>query len=203
MIEKDYALAPDSVFWTFQSEGHLRQQMAFVRFAGCSVQCPLCDTDYSVHMRMGAKDLAALVHLRTPRTVTDRWVWLTGGEPADRDLVPIIRELHAQRHKVAVATSGHKPIVARVDWLSVSPHRPDKWVQTTGNEVKVVPGLYGHSIEEFARVPSQFSYRWVQPLWDMQRGEVDKESLKECVEWMKHNPDWGLSMQDHKTMGWK
>jgi organic radical activating enzyme len=48
-----YGIAPDGIFWSLQGEAHLRGfQMAFVRLAGCSVGCPQCDTDYSLHERL-------------------------------------------------------------------------------------------------------------------------------------------------------
>lgn len=192
-----YPLAKQGVYWSIQGEGHLRGiQMAFIRLAGCSVGCPQCDTDYRLHGRLAVDDVVAAVLEVTP-SVRDPWVWITGGEPADHDLYPLIRALRGYRFSVAVATSGHKRIIPPVDWLSVSPHDPSKWVQRFGSELKVVPGLNGATFEDFAQVPSDFMFRWVQPL------SLDgiEQNLGECMEIIRANPDWGLSRQEHIQLG--
>lgn len=199
-----YPLARNPVYWTIQGEGHLRGfQMAFVRLAGCSVGCPQCDTDYRVETRASAEEIAQRVDAVTPAESRDRWVWITGGEPTDHDLRPLLGALRAKRFSIALATSGHSRAIPPVDWLSVSPHNPDKWLQTYGNEVKWVPGLGGLSLDDMlARFPddrTDFMYRYVQPLWK-DDGE-DRESLAQCLEFLRTHPNWSLSRQDHKWWG--
>ena len=135
-------VAPNGVFWTIQGEGHLRGfQMAFVRLAGCSVGCPGCDTDYSVHERLSVVEIGEMVDAVTPGASRDRWVWITGGEPTDHDLAPLIAELRRRRYSIALATSGRRRFIPPVDWLSVSPHDVDT-LQLYGSEVKLVHGFH-------------------------------------------------------------
>ncbi len=192
-----YPLAPNGVFFTIQGEGHLRGfQQTFVRLAGCSVGCPECDTDYSLYRTATAEEIAAECLAITPR-MKDPWAWITGGEPADYNLRPLISALKAARFSVAVATSGQKRVIPPVDWLSVSPHRAD-FLQRYGNEIKVVPGLNGLSLDEWAKAceHTDFLYRYVQPLWE--NGGENPRSLAECKRFLVSNPDWALSRQDHK-----
>lgn len=201
-----YPLAPNPVFWTIQGEGHLRGfQMCFVRLAGCSIGCHNCDTDYSVGSRESASEIARLADAATPSNARDRWVWITGGEPTDHDIGPLISELRARRFSIALATAGHKRFIPPVDWLSVSPHDPLKWVQTYGNEVKIVDGLSRHSIGDFLRVhpdsQTDFMYRYVQPLTLPNSKHEDQLSLHRCIEFLKTNPNWSLSRQDHHYWG--
>ena len=199
-----YPLSSNPVFWTIQGEGHMRgMQMCFVRLAGCSVGCPHCDTDYRKQEIATEEEIAARTDDVTPAAARDRWAWITGGEPTDHNLVPLIGALRARRFSIALATSGHRQVVAPVDWLSVSPHDPAKWVQTSGSEVKIVPGLNGFSIEDFrsARPDEQtdFRYRYVQPL---SIGKQESgESLRTCLEFVTANPNWSLSRQDHHYWG--
>ena len=90
-------------------------------------------------------------------------------------------------------------MIPPVDWLSISPHDPSKWVQTYGNEVKLVPGLNGFSIDDFRAAhpddQTDFMYRYVQPL-SIGKQE-DPASLRTCLEFVKTNPNWALSRQDH------
>jgi organic radical activating enzyme len=164
-----YPLASNPIFWTLQGEGHLRGfQMCFVRLAGCSVGCPHCDTDYRKQETATAEEIAARADDITPKNARDRWVWVTGGEPTDHNLIALIGALRRRRFSIAVASSGHRRMIPPVDWLSISPHDPSKWVQTYGNEVKIVPGLNGFSIEDFRAAhpddQTDFMYRYVQPL---------------------------------------
>jgi len=196
-----YALAPNGVFWTIQGEGHLRGfQMAFVRLAGCSVGCEHCDTDYSRDRTLSADEIASECDAVTPPTSRDRWVWITGGEPTDQDLRPLLGALRKRRFSIALATSGHRRFIPPVDWLSVSPHDPGKWAQLYGNEIKLVPGLHGFSIGDFLRAhpdsETDFLYRYVQPLW--LDGAESPQSLAACKAFLAGEPNWALSRQDHK-----
>ena len=195
-----YPLTSNPIFWTIQGEGHLRgMQMCFVRLAGCSVGCPACDTDYRKQEMATAEEIAARVDRITPKDLQERWVWITGGEPTDHNLAALIEALRAQRFSIALASSGHRTVAAPVDWLSISPHDPRKWVQLAGDEVKLVPGLNGFAIEEFRAAhpdeQTKFRYRFVQPL--SREKQEDPESLRVCLDFLRTNPNWRLSRQDH------
>lgn len=199
-IEKLYALSPDPIFWTIQGEAHLRGfQMLFLRLAGCSVGCAECDTDYSVDSRDTAASIAARCNQSVPNGMKDKWVWITGGEPTDHNLRPLFRELRSHRFSIALASAGHKRVIDPVDWLSISPHRPSQWIQRYGNELKLVHGMNGFGIEDFIKEAPEkdtdFMYRYVQPL--SVNGAEDHSSLQECLSFLKHNPNWSLSRQDH------
>ncbi|HEV3410689.1 MAG TPA: 7-carboxy-7-deazaguanine synthase QueE [Chthoniobacterales bacterium] len=195
-----YPLTSNPIFWTIQGEGHLRgMQMCFVRLAGCSVGCPACDTDYRKREMATAEEIAARANDVTPKDVRERWIWITGGEPTDHNLTPLIDALRAKQFSIALASSGHRQVAVSVDWLSISPHDPAKWVQLSGDEVKLVPGLNGFGIEDFrAAQPDEqtdFRYRYVQPL--SREKQEDPESLRVCLEFLRTNPNWRLSRQDH------
>lgn len=201
-----YPLAPNPVFWTIQGEGHLRGfQMAFVRLAGCSVGCAECDTDYRVDGRADAGSIAAMVAGVIPDGDRDRWAWITGGEPTDHDLRPLITALRRIGCSVAIATSGKRRVIPPVDWLSVSAHSADPadFVQRYGSELKLCDGLNGIDIDAWvAALPDErtdFFYRYVQPL--SIRGRESPASLTRCIEFLRRHPRWALSRQDHHTWG--
>lgn len=202
-----YPLSPNPIFWTFQGEGHLRGfQMAFVRLAGCSVGCTQCDTNYSVDSRASVDDIVERIRAVSPAGDRDGWVWITGGEPTDHDLRPLLRGLKAAGFSTAVATSGANRLIPPVDWLSVSPHAvdPAKFQQRYGNELKLVDGLGGLSLLDWHHLwpdsQTDFLYRYVQPMWvgDAHTGHEDPESLERCLSFLQRNPRWALSRQDHK-----
>jgi organic radical activating enzyme len=198
-----YPLSPNPIFWTIQGEGHLRGfQMAFLRLAGCSVGCPECDTDYRVDTRTEVADVVARVSAAVPTASRDRWVWITGGEPTDHDLGPLLRALKAAGMSTALATSGVRRFIPPVDWLSVSPHG-SALIQRYGSEIKIVDGLFGLNLERWhADNPddsNDFMYRYVQPL--SIDGVESKASLDRCLTFLRTRPNWSLSRQDHKHWG--
>ena len=185
------------IFFTIQGEGHLRGfQQTFIRLAGCSVGCPECDTDYRVRERLTAQEIAERAASVTP-TMIDPWAWITGGEPTDHELRPLLVALRQKRFSTAVATSGQKRVIPPVDWISVSPHRAD-FLQRYGHEIKIVPGLNGLALDQWEETlqTTAFLYRYVQPLW--KDGAEDPDSLEQCLAFMKTHPNWALSRQDHK-----
>lgn len=203
-----YPLSPSPIFWTIQGEGHLRGfQMAFVRLAGCSVGCENCDTDYSVAERASAEEIAGRVAAIMPAGDRDHWVWVTGGEPTDHELRHLLAALKGRGYSTAVATSGVRRVIPPVDWLSVSPHGvdPARFQQRYGNELKLVDGLGGLDprawLEAFPDSETDFMYRYVQPAWDLATDREDPASMARCLAFLRDNPRWALSRQDHKSWG--
>ena len=201
----DYTLAAQGVYGSVQGEGALiGVPMAFIRLAGCSVGCPQCDTDYRVASRASAGEIAdcarAVAREWAPRG--PRWAWITGGEPLDRDLMPLVAALRDEGMFVALATSGHHEVPPAVQlgvhWLSVSPHDPAKWVQFEGHELKLVPGLAGTGLADFESHLERvaFGHYFAQPCAGL------LPSIAECVEFVKrHHPRFRLGAQAHVSWG--
>jgi organic radical activating enzyme len=195
-----YPLAKQGVFRTIQGEGvMLGLPMVFVRFAGCSVGCPGCDTDYKLASKASREEIVkACLALASPAC---NWVWLTGGEPTDHDIGQLIDDLRGHRLKVALATAGHKRQPDRwanggVDFLSVSPHDPSAWVQDWGQELKLVPGLNGFALKDFEpKLPGLFGECFVSPC------DGKPETVQECVDWVLARPRWRMNCQAHKQWG--
>lgn len=188
---KKLPLAPGGVFWTIQGEGLLSgQPMVFIRLAGCSVGCPECDTDYSVNTRLSPHEITMRVMDWMPGGQHPRWVWITGGEPLDHDITPLVEELHQWKCRVALATSGKHPLPCPVDFVSLSPHAPDHNCVRQVDEVKIVPGLNSFSVRDIPRVEADAYY--VQPL------DGDPDSLQQCIDWVLKNPEWRITEQAHK-----
>ena len=201
-----YLLAGDGVFLTIQGEGNNAGTPAiFIRLAGCSVGCENCDTDYLVKEKIDEKEiLVRAVELKS-RTKS-RKVWLTGGEPFDQNIEPLIKRLKANGFFVDIATSGHKFIPDSIKLfhgcgIFVSPHDPKKWKEFCGTEVNIVPGLNGFWLSDFMEVLDSRSHGFrskrVTPLFGC------RESLEQSINFVYKNPDWKLGFQAHKQWGLK
>ena len=96
-----------SIFLTIQGEGPFTGQRAvFVRLAGCNLQCPGCDTDYtSVRNFLAVSGVMALVD-RAAKDAFGHLVVITGGEPFRQNLRPFIDTLLYYGYRVQIETNG-------------------------------------------------------------------------------------------------
>ena len=98
------------IFYTLQGEGYWTGTPAyFIRLSGCSVGCAWCDTNYRYKETIAVETLVKRV-LTTPT----RHVVVTGGEPTDQDLSPLVREFQAAGCFVQLETSGVRPVLEDV-----------------------------------------------------------------------------------------
>ena len=202
-----YPIAPNGILATIQGEGALLGvPMVFVRLAGCSVGCPQCDTDYHVAERLTVSEIRARVE--TVRGDAS-WVAVTGGEPADHDLAPLLQELRLCG-RIALATSGMKGLGAAgrlVDFLSVSPHgQPNELKILSGAQLNLVPGLNGLRLDDWHTFNfdfSRFEHRWVTPL----HSELgNAKYMADCLRFIRMRAfaggaSWRLGVQAHKLWG--
>lgn len=190
-MRQSYILARNGVFDTIQGEGILLgEPMTFIRLAGCSVGCVGCDTDYSFFRRASLKELLSEV-LQLPHR---QYVWITGGEPTDHDLAPLISALRSEGRLVGLATSGIRTC-PDVDFLSVSPHSsPDLLRIYAGDQINLVPTLGGLCLSDWESwVSRNFIRKYVTPF---NGTEVDS-----CIGFVKRNPGWRLGFQAHLHWG--
>ncbi len=97
-----------SVFHTIQGEGPFAGQPAvFVRLAGCNLQCPFCDTDYTTGRRlMKVGDLFGLIWETARKGHNTNLVVVTGGEPFRQDMLPLVEVLVKNDLHVQIETNG-------------------------------------------------------------------------------------------------
>lgn len=96
-------------FPTIQGEGPFAGTPAiFVRLAGCNLQCPFCDTDYTSQRTtylpweiLAQIQAWKLVHPRSRQLVV-----ITGGEPFRQNLAPLCRALLQADYIVQIETNG-------------------------------------------------------------------------------------------------
>lgn len=93
-----------NIWETIQGEGpHAGTPAVFIRLAGCNLQCPLCDTDYTNGRRtvVPSDILLEVSHLRRSGLVV-----ITGGEPFRQDLSHLISRLLFGGYRVQIETNG-------------------------------------------------------------------------------------------------
>lgn len=114
-IQEDGSLDVHSVFYTIQGEGPFTGCPAvFIRLAGCNLQCPGCDTDYtSKRRRRGVESLLDEVEVLTKGTQCSLVV-ITGGEPFRQRLDALCRALTLRKWVVQIETNGTLPVSEQI-----------------------------------------------------------------------------------------
>jgi organic radical activating enzyme len=96
-----------SIFLTIQGEGPFcGEPCVFIRLAGCNLQCPLCDTEYTKGRYNSTPDeiVENVYYLRRVGLVV-----ITGGEPFRQPIGPLLDALTDAGYYVQVETNGTLP----------------------------------------------------------------------------------------------
>ena len=107
---EDGSLEVHSIFYTIQGEGPFTGHPAvFVRLAGCNLQCPGCDTDYtSKRERMTPEAICRAVEQADAGTM-NKLVVITGGEPFRQAIGLLTCLLGDYGYTVQIETNGTLP----------------------------------------------------------------------------------------------
>ena len=109
----DGKLEVNSIFHTIQGEGPFCGTPAvFIRLAGCNLQCPQCDTEYTERNPLSILHIANYVSTFANKGL----VVITGGEPFRQKIGPLIRILINAGYYVQVETNGTLPPPADINW---------------------------------------------------------------------------------------
>lgn len=200
-------------FKSIQGEGlYAGTPMAFIRFVGCSVSkkiCAACDTDFAEPYPWkngGVFTVSQLLDWVGPY----QHICLTGGEPLDQDLIPLLA--HAAFGRMFhIETSG----TVIPSWLndnrayihlcvSPKPGFRGEMIEAADELKIIVPGLGpgdGWPTLSEAKIwaltkPSRPVF--IQPR--NLRSDVDKQNLQMVLEVLKDHPELRLSPQLHKFL---
>lgn len=183
------------IFDSIQGEGyHIGKTATFIRFAGCNLNCPWCDTDWKKAKKyLSVEDLFSAINPLMSMVV------LTGGEPFLQDLLPLcrlIREKYPTK-LIAIETNGTysaEALTSKVSniWITCSPKPENNWeYKCSPNELKYV--IDDKITQE--NINKHFPLVWLQP-----QGYDMDNSWKKCMRWAMENPTWRVGVQLHKIM---
>ena len=192
------------IFESLQGEGrNTGRPCVFVRFAGCNLACPWCDTDVTGRFSLELDELAGEIKSFRARSVV-----LTGGEPTIVSGMPeLIAELKREGFWVAVETNGLNAAqwLQFADYVAVSPKaefeslydRPETLIEA--DEVRIVAS--SENVVGFCRKMRQrISARdyYVSPC--DRDGEIDFATAKAVLSGLD---GWSLSVQLQKILGFR
>lgn len=203
----------NEIFYSLQGEGiHTGMPAVFVRFAGCNLHCPFCDTDFSVREQLSAEQIVhaiARAHASTSDRQTLPMVVLTGGEPALQVDDLLLETIHQAGYYVCIETNGTQPLPKGIDWITCSPKTTSNTTNpiaiTHADELKVV---YTGQNVEYLFDTIEATHHLLQPCdyTDEQRKNNTislpsiEQSTGQTVEYILAHPHWRLSLQTHKYL---
>jgi len=212
---KSTTLDVHSIFSTIQGEGPFSGQRAvFIRLAGCNLQCPLCDTDYT----NGRKELSDnnILHEVLELKSKAKLIVITGGEPFRQNITSLVNKLLECEYIVQIETNG-------TIFLEGFPYE-DVIIVCSPKTPKINPKLEQH-IDTFKYVithdqvdsdylpvqvlgleydlaiykPKEGSKIYVQPC-DSKQPILNKNNLQTCIDAVE-GMGYTLNLQLHKIIG--
>lgn len=221
---QDGEVAVHSVFYTIQGEGPFCGTPAvFIRLAGCNLQCPECDTDYtSSRWQASPQALLELVRLHIKKGL----VVITGGEPFRQGIGKLVTTLFRAGYYIQIETNGSLPPEPELPYNVITDARTGVYVVCSPKAGKVrndvwhvacavkyvtdtnlhVDGLplraLGHSAAPFvARPPTDWTRPiYLQPMDSAGDPEANQRHLKAAIQSCMTN-GYVLQLQVHKLLG--
>ena len=189
-----YTYRVNEIFYSIQGEGYFAGTPAvFVRFSGCNLACPWCDTDHSHATEMTHDELEAAV-LKLLAGHKGAIIVLTGGEPALQlhDDEPLFRGF---RTRICIETNGTLPVPDWVNWITVSPKNELSNIVPLFDELKFV--FEPEHIPYYLSLQEAGGIKSIQPL----ARKDGTTNLPEALEFVLAHPRFRLSVQLHKIIG--
>lgn len=196
----------NEIFYSLQGEGaNTGTPAIFIRFSGCNLRCPFCDTQHQEGEFMSASDIVRRVSELNAinRSAAKPLIVYTGGEPTICDLGVLTANLQAKGYKVAIETNGtnNPEWLSLVDFITLSPKfefcKHAELAIKRATELKVV---FNGQTDMNAYNDIIADYYYLQPC-DTGDKEKNKTIIEGCIAFVKANPKWRLSLQTQKILG--
>lgn len=185
----------NEIFYSLQGEGdRVGEPSIFIRLTKCNLTCSFCDTDFAEGEDMSLPDILSVLS-----KYPSKWIIWTGGEPTLQ-----LKEEHLQffkdkGYRQAIETNGTRAVSSLIDYITCSPKVNYKKVKLKipcVDEIRI-PLAKGDALPDISIFPKAKKY-FVSPIFDGDK--FNQENVAYCVELVKANPQWTLSLQIHKLI---
>lgn len=185
----------NEIFYSLQGEGGRQGEPSiFIRLTRCNLACPFCDTDFEVGEDMSLEQI-----YDTIKDFPGKWIVWTGGEPTLQLSNEYLQFFRDKGYKQAIESNGTNPIPSLIDYITCSPKGSYRRVKETvpfADEVRI-PLKVGDKLPDTDILPKAAKY-FISPIFD--GNKLNMENAAYCVELVKNNPEWTLSLQVHKLI---
>lgn len=185
----------NEIFYSLQGEGgRTGEPSIFIRLTKCNLKCVFCDTDFAE-----GNDMVLSEILQEIKQYPGRWIIWTGGEPTLQLKDEHLKFFRENGYKQAIETNGTRPVSPLIDYITCSPKKNYETIKSYLPEVDEIriPLQVGDKLPVVDIFPIAKKY-FVSPIFD--GNQINKENVEYCVEIVKNNPSWTLSLQTHKLI---
>ena len=218
--EKTYVVR--EIFHSLQGEGARAGSVnVFLRFAFCNLQCSRevegfnCDTDFSHGERMTAGQIVDAVKAADLTPGGCGWIIATGGEPTLQLDSFLCTALRCAGYNIAIETNGtHQPKVDAdaLDYIAVSPKPTRPCLLKFADECRIVLKNGQEPDQGQLEMASRSGRVFISPAfcappvsdikgWESSMSDFHSGNVEWCIQFVKRNPGYSLSLQQHKILG--
>lgn len=192
------SLKISEIFYSLQGEGaRAGTPTIFIRLQGCKAKfaCAAmgikCDTEFESGKEYSLEQLYNFIKQYQSKEIT----W-TGGEPTDQLTNEIVSYFAQKGYYQAIETSGLNSVPNGIDFVCISPkvaeHIIKKNFPNGCDELRYIR----HKGQSIPQPSISANHYWISPHSD--GFTINAENLKHCIELCLQNPNWKLSVQNHK-----
>ncbi|MDD3787303.1 MAG: radical SAM protein, partial [Petrimonas sp.] len=189
-------LKVNEIFYSLQGEGgRTGEASVFIRLSGCNLACSFCDTDFAYGKPMSEQEiLDEIGHFGC------NWIIWTGGEPTLQLTDETVSFFKENGFLQAIETNGTRRVPAGIDYITCSPKQYFEKIRALIPQVDELrfPVQKGDPLPDISLLPKAKKY-FLSPIFDEMN--IIPENVAYCVELIKANPQWVLSLQTHKLIG--
>lgn len=196
----------NEIFYSIQGEGfHAGTPAIFIRFSGCNLNCPFCDTDFKEYTLMTEDEiLDKVVEVSNGQCY---FIVLTGGEPTmqiDESLLNKLDDFYiAMESNGTYRTQVSAKCQDRIDWVTISPKSLYTKCELRTYDCDELKYVLDDVVDENKIIEQaeniHCKHFYIQPC-DTGDKERNQKIIERCVNFVKNNPEWKLSLQLQKIL---
>lgn len=183
------------IFHSIQGEGYNSGMSAiFIRLSNCNLNCSFCDTDWSKGDVMTIKEIKDKISKYNCKNI----IW-TGGEPTlqlDKEILS-----HFSEYFNCIETNGTRKVPEGIDYISCSPKIGYEMLHDIFPDgVDEFRYVSAYKLPDISLLPKATNY-YISPLFlGKEKDEINFSHINKCIEIVKKENKWKLSIQIHKIL---
>lgn len=193
-------LKVSEIFYSLQGEGaRIGTPTIFIRLQGCKAKfaCAAlgikCDTEFESGSEKTIDEIINWINTNANGCKEITW---TGGEPTDQLTEEIIKIFTDKKYYQAIETSGLNPVPKGIDFICVSPKVAEHIIKKNFPNGVTELRYVRHSGQEIPQPSIKANHYWISPHSD--GWDINLQNMKHCIKLCLQNPQWKLSLQNHK-----
>jgi len=188
------------IFYSLQGEGaRVGTPTVFIRLKGCKAKhaCAAlgikCDTEFESGSPKSLNYLHEWIQNNAKGCKEITW---TGGEPTDQLTDEIVAWFASKGYFQAIETSGLNKCPKGLDFVCVSPKVAEHIVKKNFPDGVDELRYVRHAGQDIPAPSIKANHKWISPHSD--GFTINTNNLAHCINLCIENPDWKLSVQNHK-----